>query len=143
MTHSGEAPGGDRRFRYEPGERPKRRHHWSNDYPGFVKVRGAPVGKCPSDISMERAEELLNAGIPYEPDQPEGGVATGWPGRVYVVHNGAIYRATLTSPGVYHAFPELPARLRELPRRFREKLLARARELGCERETRRWMESSP
>lgn len=141
---SEDGSGATRRFTYDPGEKPKRRHHWVNDHPGFVKVRGAPVGKCPIGLSMERAEELLNQGIPYEPEEPEGAVVTGWPARIYVVHDGAIYRATPTVPGVsYHAFPELPARLRDLPRRFRENLLARARELGCEQETRRWMESSP
>ena len=124
------------KWKYEPDENPKRRHAWGKPKPGFVKVRGSLIGKCPAGFSNEEAEKLLNNGIPY----PLERWGKPWPSRIYGVHEGTVYRATVTVGGrSYHAFPELPDRLRELPRKFQEKLLQRAAELGCEDQVRRWM----
>jgi hypothetical protein len=128
------------RWAYEAEEAPKRKHAWSNSCPGFVKHRGALVGKCPHDLTTEEAERLLNTGLPY----PSERWGKDWPDRIYVVHEGAVYRAVPTVAGrSYHGFPELPSELRRLPRTFRESLLSKARELGCEDQVRRWMRKGP
>ncbi|MBI4703444.1 MAG: hypothetical protein HY744_20215 [Deltaproteobacteria bacterium] len=126
-----------RRWRYEPDEKPKKKHHWDKPRPGFVKVRGVDVGKCPHGLSLDRAERLLNQGIAYDPPR----AATGdWPSRIYVVYEGAVFRAVPTNPGVsYHAFPDKPAELSRLPRHVLEQIEERARELGCEQEVKRWI----
>ncbi len=125
------------KWKYEPDERPKRKHHWDKDVPGFVSIAGEIVAKCPRNLSLERAEELINEGIPFDSDR--AGVGP-WPGTIYVVHEGAVYRAKPTSPGVsYHGFPETAERCRKLPRTVRNAILARADELGCGVEVRRWM----
>lgn len=124
-------------FRYEPDEEPKRKHHWDRAEPGFVEVRSVLVGKCPSDLTIARAEALLQDGIPWNrPRTPD----LGYPDAIYVVYDGAVYRAKPTRPGVsYHAFPELGSRLRELPRQLKTRILEKARELGCDVGVQRWM----
>jgi hypothetical protein len=50
-------------------ENPDRKHkrNWDQATPGFVEEKGEIVGKCPATLTTERAEELLNSGIPYTP----------------------------------------------------------------------------
>ncbi len=126
-------------FRYEPDENPKQKHRWKKNEPGFLEIRGVFIGKCPANLSLEEAETLLNAGIRWNrPRTPD----LGYPDSIYVVYEGAVYRAKPTMPGEsYHAFPELPKRLRELPADLRDRILERARELGCETQVRRWINS--
>jgi hypothetical protein len=123
-------------WKYDPGEIPKIKHHWNRDYADFVEHQGQRIGKCPSTITAEIAEGLLNAGIAYSDpkwDKP-------YPSRIYAIYNGVVYRAKPTNPGVsYHGFPEFPERIRSLPGRVREQLLKRARELNCEKEVLRWI----
>jgi hypothetical protein len=123
-------------WRYESEQNPKRKHAWGKNVAGFDEYRGVPVGKCPNNISQEDAEQLLNAGIPFSPP----GWTEPWPHHIYVVHQGVVYRAVATVPGVsYHAFPDQGRNLRALPASVRTQILTRARELRCEKEVGKWM----
>lgn len=128
-------------YEYEPDERPKKRkHHWDNDWAGFVRRDGVLVAKCPVSLTLERAEALLNDGVPWFNPRAPG----PHPDRVYVVHDGVVYRATPTHVGrAYHGFPEHPERLRELPKRVREMILQRAQHLQQEAEVLAWMAHEP
>jgi hypothetical protein len=86
-------------------------------------------------MDMQSAQGLLNQGIPWSPKA----WSKPYPQRLYVVHQGSVYRATPTNPGTsYHGFPEM---LERLPpgRKLREQILERARALGCEAEVNKWM----
>jgi hypothetical protein len=125
-----------RRFRYQPDEEPKRKHRWDEPRAGFVEVRGQPVAKCPAGLSNEEAERLLNEGVEYWPDRGP----TEYPQRIYVVHEGVVYRAMPTVPGAsYHGFPEHPKHIRSLPEDVINEVLSLARRKNCEDEVRRWM----
>ncbi|PZR16693.1 MAG: hypothetical protein DI536_05930 [Archangium gephyra] len=97
--------------KYEPDEKPKKKHHWANDFPGFIELppkSGIQVGKCPSSLTPALAEPILRRGVGFNPprwDKP-------WVERIYVVHQGTVYRATVTNANTpsYHGFPELPSR---------------------------------
>jgi len=52
---------------YQPDEDPKRKHHWNQNEAGFVTVGAIFVGKCPSDMTIELAQTLLNTGIEWSP----------------------------------------------------------------------------
>jgi hypothetical protein len=66
---------------YEPDEDPKRKHHWTRDEAGFVTVGAIFVGKCPSNMSIQLAQMLLNTGIEWSPRMwPEP-----YPQRIYCV----------------------------------------------------------
>lgn len=122
-------------WRYEPDENPKRKHAWGNPYAGFVTMQGIQIGKCPNNISIPDAERLLNGGIPVEATRS----ASAWPKRIYIVHDGVVYRATPTNPGVsYHAFPERAEDFRRLPRHDQEAILDEAERLGQGDQVRRW-----
>lgn len=126
-------------WKYQPDEEPKRKHHWGESRAGFVMESGESVGKCPSTISVPLAEQLLNnQGIPWSnPRFPAG----TYPDRIYVVHDGVVYRAKPTNPGVsYHAFPDSPEHLRHLPKKIREQILGLADTLGCKKEVQAWMD---
>jgi hypothetical protein len=54
---------------YEVDERPKRKHHWDRNEPGFVVVGRERIGKCPNHLAptgslQQRLDELLRSGIP-------------------------------------------------------------------------------
>jgi hypothetical protein len=124
-----------RTWRYEPDENPKRKHAWSNPHAGFVVVQGVEIGKCPNNISIAQAEQLLNIGIAV--DMPRSPAA--YPKRIYIVHNGVVYRATPTNPGIsYHAFPEKVEEFRRLPRSVQEAILSEAGRLGHGDDVGRW-----
>lgn len=123
-------------WRYEPDERPKRKHGWDKNEAGFVEEDGVPVGKCPKNMSIAEAEALLNEGVPLGAD---GGDSA--PRRIYAIHGGVLYRAVPTNPGVsYHGFPELPASFWRLPRRSRERVFEYARKRNMEKALRAWLE---
>ena len=122
-------------WRYEPDENPKRKHAWSRAHAGFVVVQGVEVGKCPNNISIAEAGRLLNTGIPVHAPRS----ATPYPTRIYVIHDGVVYRATPTNPGVsYHAFPEKADEFRRLPRGVQGAILSEADRLGHGEAVRRW-----
>jgi len=134
------------RWEYQSDENPKRKHHWEKDHPGFVEVprrksRGSVrVGKCPSKLApseenRELLNRLLNSGIPWFP--------SNWvhehPKRIYIVHNGWLYRATPTVAGrSYHAFPE-DYQQRRVPPKIHTSIREEAERLGCAREIERWL----
>ena len=123
------------RWEYEPRAKPKPKHGWSKDEPGFEKGRGGEIiGKCPSGMTIEEATTLINDGIPWT--NPHSDHDEDWPENIYVVHDGNVYRAVPTRRGrSYHGFPAQ----RRVPRRLKDKILQRARNLGCEVEIKRWM----
>lgn len=122
---------------YEPDEQPKKKHHWTRSFAGFLEVDGEKVGKCPSTIDAPMAEKLLNTqSLAYHNPRAPGPL----PDRLYLVHSGIVYRATWTRPGVsFHAFPEDGAHLRKLPGRVRRDIVALAVRLGCRAEVEEWM----
>jgi hypothetical protein len=56
------------------------------------------------------------------------------------VHDGVVHRAKPTNPaaGSWHAIPELPSELQELPEAVWEKIRMRAEEMGCLVQVERW-----
>ena len=120
-------------WEYEQNPDRKHKRNWDQPMPGFVEERGELVAKCPTTISLELARDLLNSedAIPYSPQrwQQES------PERIYIVHDGQLYRATPTNPGTsYHGFPENPKRAQQLPRELKERILEVARKKQCEAE---------
>lgn len=125
------------RWRYEADETPKRKHHWNREEAGFVRVGSTLVGKCPAGLTLSVAEQLINDGIEFRPP----GWSRAYPQRIYVVHEGVVYRATPTNPGSsYHGFPERGSELRRLPRSIWNRILERAETLGCSEAVKRWMQ---
>ncbi len=123
---------------YEPDEVPKKKHHWDNDQAGFLKIGPNEVGKCPAGMTMEQAQALLDDAVPFFPPRWK----RVYPQRLYAVKDGVVYRATPTNPGIsYHGFPEHPAKFPagRNGAEVKQKLLERARQQGCEKEVRRWM----
>lgn len=123
---------------YEPDEQPKRKHYWRKDEAGFEQVGPNFIGKCPRNLTLEDAQQLLDAGVPWSPPK--------WPKkhpkRLYAIHDGVVYRAGETVPGrSYHGYPEHKSRFPKGKEASatKEALLQRAEELGCELEVRRWM----
>jgi hypothetical protein len=122
---------------YEPDEVPKRKHHWKEPGAGFVMVGSVFVGKCPSTMSIESAQELLNSGVEWSPK----GWQSEYPQRIYAVLDGVLYRATPTNPGrSYHGFPEHHSRFPAGNLSLRQKIIELAKERNCESELRRWMQ---
>jgi hypothetical protein len=124
-------------WKYEPDEKPKRKHAWDKPHAGFVEVGATLVAKCPNNISMNAAEAAINSSqaVHWSP--------LGWdkefPKRIYIVNDGIVFRATPTVPGIsYHAFPELPERFRDLPSQIQSRIFASATAIGCGDEVRRW-----
>jgi hypothetical protein len=125
---------------YEPDEDPKEKHHWANQHAGFETDRdGELVGKCPSGLSLKAAEDLINSedrAIEWRPR----GWRRRYPQRIYVIHNGVLYRATPTNPEVsYHGFPAHSSRFPKRAQKLRKEILRKARELECEPEVKEWM----
>ena len=125
-------------WRYESDENPKRKHHWSEDHAGFAEIGPNRVGKCPATMNPSDAQALLDGAIPYFPPR----WSRPYPQRLYAVSEGVVYRASPTNPGTsYHGFPEHPSAFPRAgsARDVKRQLLERARQQGCEREVRRWM----
>jgi hypothetical protein len=103
-------------WKYDPGEK-RRKHKWENDYAGFETEGGAEVGKCPSTITNQVAEELLNTGVPWtNPNMP-----ADYPRNIYNVHDGVVYKAMITIGGIsYHGFPLKGVAPREVVNKLRE-----------------------
>lgn len=125
------------RWLYEPDEQPKRKHRWKQNHAGFEQVSGEKVGRCPANLSNEQAEALINdQSVPFVNPRAPGPT----PDRLYVVHEGVVYRAKPTRAGVsFHAFPEDPEHLAGLPKRWKAEILALADRLGCKKGVEDWM----
>jgi hypothetical protein len=132
------------RFAYEPDYpkgHPKQKHGWNEGHAGFVRQGGEIVGKCPKGIDNKTAERLLNEAVNVGLIYSDPRWQKPYPQKIFVVHDGVVYRAKPTNPGrSYHAFPERPKALREGSRDLRDRLIARARALGCEAEVRAWID---
>ncbi|MBF0182507.1 MAG: hypothetical protein HQM03_21020 [Magnetococcales bacterium] len=96
-------------WKYDPGEW-RKKHKWNKDEAGFHWEGQEEIGKCPTSITRdsELAEELLNKGIGYpDAESPEA---------IYNIHQGVVYRAEVTLPGVsFHGFPEKEQKRRRVP----------------------------
>jgi hypothetical protein len=129
-----------RGWRYQPQE-PKVKHKWDYDEPGFEEVpeKKGPgsvrVGKCPSSMTIDQAQELLLDAIEWSPR----GWSRAYPQRLYVVHEGWLYRAMPTVPGEsYHGFPE-DDEVRRVPETLHDAIRAVADTKGCAEEIERWL----
>ncbi len=125
----------NRKWTYDVGDK-RRDHKWSKNEAGFDHVsKGISKGKCPKGIRPDLSEKLLNEGIPW------GTGRTDYPERIYNVHEGVIYVAMPTEPGVsYHGFPwrgDTPKR--DMPKSILKKLKDRAVEQGFKQEYKKWM----
>lgn len=107
---------------YQPDEFPKRKHHWRHDYAGFDEKGPVFVGKCPSGMTLDDAHELLNNAVPYFPPRWK----RNYPQRLYAVSEG---------------FPEHPTKFPKNRKgtAVKKALLEQAKQQGCEKEVRRWM----
>jgi hypothetical protein len=114
-------------WKYERGEG-RTKHCWNKPHAGFKPSKRGPVGKCANTITDAIAEDLLNNGIPWDDDDD-------WPEEVYNVHEGAVYVAVPTRPGVsYHGYPYQG----RLPDCLVRKLQNKAQEKGCLAEFEKW-----
>ncbi len=123
-------------WRYEPDQVPKKKHAWNQDFPGFDKQGEYLVGKCPSGFDLALAEARLNDGIPEwgESEHPK---------KIWIVHEGVLYRATPTVPGrSYHAFPELADKFEDLPGSLKKSIWERANQLNCAEKLKQWFKKA-
>ena len=122
------------KYLYDPGEG-RFKHRWKNDYPGFEGPPHAPVGKCPSDLKPDQAQQLLDDGFPYY-DDPS---AAGSPEAIYNVFKGVPYEAAPTERGKsFHGYPWRG----KMPKRILQQLEARAENEGFGRQFRDWIDQN-
>jgi hypothetical protein len=120
-------------WKYVPDEDPKDKHHWEKNEAGFIEVNGVQIGKCPNNMTLQQAQQLLESGLPWFPK----GWKKAFPKRIYNIRNKVVYRATPTIPGQsYHGFPERPD---GVPPEMRKPLLALAEQQGCHEEVKAWL----
>jgi hypothetical protein len=84
---------------------------------------------------MEQAEKLLEEAIEWSP--------VGWqrpyPQRLYVIHDGWLYRAMPTNPGQsYHGFPEDKSR-KVVPETLYPRIREMAQQKGCAERIEQWL----
>jgi len=111
-------------YLYDPGEH-RTKHCGLSPEAHFVERGSTKIGKCPSTLSKEMAQTLLQSGVPYSSENE-------YPVRIYAVHEGVVYEAWPTMPGIsYHGFPwrGRPGHNR-LPRPVKRELERRACEQG-------------
>lgn len=103
------------------------KHCSDKSHAHFRQKGSAFIGICPSTLSKQQAEELLQNGVPhYRP----GAVH---PERIYAVYEGVVYEARPTEDGItYHGFPwrGRPGHNR-LPRPIKRALRQHAVRDGC------------
>lgn len=119
-------------WKYDPGER-RRKHKWHNDYAGFEVEGGVEVAKCPTTITQELAEQLLNTGVGWNnPSMPPSDCARN----IYNVHEGVVYKAAITLAGLsYHGYPCKG----QVPREVVTQLKALAAQKNCSKELEAWL----
>ena len=126
---------GAKRWVYDGGAG-RKKHRWNNPYPGFEQLNGMWIGKCPCDVKLEEAEELLNDGVEEFNELDE--CPDGHPDSIYLIYRCWIYRAYPTQPGTsYHAYPACPRELKHLPKSTKTKIVALAERKGCANSVRR------
>lgn len=122
---------------YERGEG-RMKHRWKYDYAGFSPSGKGPIGKCPRSITEKVATDILNQGVPFY-DDPDDDM----PSKIFSVHQGVVYEAVPTQPGVsWHGYPwrgDLRGRP-PLPRKIRRQLEGIAKETGYDDEFKKWLE---
>jgi hypothetical protein len=92
---------------------------------------GHPVGKCPKDMSLETAQELLDEGIQFSGRNRR----SPYPQEIFNVHKGIPYRAHQKDPGRYHGFPERPSKIHP---HILEQLRTRAEDAGDSEAFEQW-----
>lgn len=122
------------KFEYERGVH-RVKHCWKHEYADFQEVRGALIGKCPSTITDEIAEEILNSGFAF---RKHGCQEIEY---IYAVYKGVVYEAAPTEGGKsFHGYPWRGDRgLAPLPDRILEGLEKAAIESDCLAEFKKWM----
>lgn len=87
---------------YDPTpNRPK--HRWKKNCAGFQPYQGRLVGKCPQDMKLSEAQELIETAIADPHTQFD---FDGNPKNLYNVYRGVIYRAIGGDfTNIYHGFP--------------------------------------
>ncbi|MBF0155245.1 MAG: hypothetical protein HQL64_16020 [Magnetococcales bacterium] len=121
-------------WKYDPGEW-RKKHKWKQDNAGFEFNGQEEVGKCPNSITHDPAlaEQLLNQGVCFPMDEAP-------PKEIYNVHQGVVYRAEPTLPGIsFHGFPEKEQKARRVPTVVLWELARRAQTDGTFHLYRNWM----
>ena len=124
-------------YDYEADEQPKNKHRWREpqDSAGFKVVSGVKIGKCPSNLDVQQAREILNEGVPYSHER----WGKSHPCAIFGVYEGVLYRAKPTNPGrSYHAFPADPDNFK-WGSDLKSKILDLATRKGCREGVERWM----
>lgn len=112
----------------------RHKHRWSKNYAGFCRYHGEIVGKCPNNITLEEAQDLLLKAIPDPPDEYDD---DPYPKRLYNVHKGVIYRAEGDGrSNRYHAFPA--DNIRSMDSDTLDTLEKRANESGYLEKFKKW-----
>lgn len=117
---------------YDKGDR-RFKHVGSSSCPEFRSENDPRrvVGLCPNNLQHADHQRLLNEAVP----DGNGDRSIDFPKRLYVVHDGAIYRAETTDWGKsYHGYPYRG----KMGRGLLEKLRAMAEEKGCAAELEQW-----
>lgn len=95
-----EWPCPNKNLKYEKGEN-RRKHSGTELSANIVFEFGVWVGKCPKNFSLDKAEEILQSGIPeFRKTIPEK------PCRIWTYFDGVIYAARTEDGGrTWHGFP--------------------------------------
>lgn len=126
----------DSEWAYDPAEH-RKKHCWNKPEAGFVRDGSHVHGKCPNTLSKDEAATLLKTAV-YEP------VRYGNPpSKLWTVHDGVIYEAVPTRPGVYHGYPwrSRPG-MNRLPRQILKALTEMAEKKECLREFKDWIKTN-
>ncbi len=130
----------EEQWRYDRGgtDSTRRKHLWKKDEAGFQEFGGEIVGKCPCSLSEspDLLVTLLNDAV--SSDKVRGGS----PVRLFTVHDGVVYIARQTVPGVsYHGYPWSSSNGQRLDPDVRQALEEKAKEKGCLESYQEWMKS--
>ena len=116
----------------------RHKHRWKKNYAGFSDFQRNIVGKCPNDITLEQAQNLLEEAITDPPDEFN---TDPYPKRLYNVYKGVIYLAIGDGrSNRYHAFPadNIKSMDKETLRILEERAIAS----GDENSFKKWVEDN-